>query len=216
MVFRVVSSGTGTSVEVFGFAVAAETLSTTIPSLISGQLIAAPTATPHPNVLGKKYVDNALGFGITPPDGWVSEPRDDGLLIYDPYSETYILITISYDLSSGYNSTTEFTNDYIVAASENWNNFQIQSELNLTRYSYGGSKELIGRQFSSTFSTGTGDEIENFIGTTQWFVIAGWLYDAQLIAPIHGSNTNANSALNSFRPFADPPTAVPSPTPQAG
>lgn len=196
-------SNSGVPVEGFGFAVASETLSSVVPSLASGQHVEAPTPTPHPSLIGGKYVDSNFRFEITPPPGWVIDIRDDGLVIWDEHVGTVISVTVSFK-GSQYSTTSQFRDDWILISATDWSDFQIEREQIINRMTADGKTSVAGHEFDTRFSI---DQVQ-YEGFTHWFIVSGWLYQLDLMttAEIWGLpkysdlRLEQQFALVSFRP----------------
>ncbi len=168
----------GVSVEGFGFAVASETLRSIVPSLSAGQVVAAPTPTPHPSLVDSKYVDSDFGYDITPPPGWLIETTDAGVVIWDEFAGASIIVSAIFQ-GSQYQNTSQFTNDWILVAGDGWTDFVIEKEQSIFRTSADGTASIQGHEFDTSF-TSNGVGYESF---THWFIVNGWLYQVDLITP---------------------------------
>lgn len=171
------SSG-GVSVEGFGFAVASDTLNTIVPSLSSGQLVTAPTPTPHPLLVGDKYVDEEYGYEITPPKSWSIKAQVGGVTIWDEIVGATIIVNVSFK-GSEYFSTDQFRNDWILVGAQDWSDFLIEKEQTIQRTSADGEVSVVGHEFDTSF---TYDQVR-YESFTHWFIRSGWLYHVDLITP---------------------------------
>lgn len=172
------ASNGGVAVEGFGFAVASETLQSIVPALSVGQIVTAPTATPHPSFVGNTYVDSTYEFDITPPTSWVVESRSDGVVMWDEFAGAYVIVSVSFQ-GEQYQNTTQFREDWILVAGSGWTEFEIEKEQSIFRTATDGSTSIEGLEFDTKF-TSDGTQYESF---SHWFVVDGWLYQVGLNTP---------------------------------
>jgi len=172
------ASSSGISVEGFGFAVAVETLDSVVPALAAGQVVTAPTPTPHPSLVGDKYVDVDFGYEITPPKNCLIETEVDGVTMWDEFFGATIIVRVSFK-GSQYSTTAQFTEDWTLDAGDDWTDFKIEKEQVIHRTAASGVTPVVGHEFDTSF---TFDQVQ-YEGFTHWFIRDGWLYQVDLLTP---------------------------------
>lgn len=169
----------GTSVKGFGVAISTDTLMEIVPGLIDGDVAAAPTPTPHPNVVDGVYTNPSFAWQIDIPPGWrIDDSEPSTVIIYNNRIETFVLVHRQF-VGSEYQITQDFTNTWTVGPPPGWQNFNLISEgrINRTRATTGGPIE--GKEFQYTYMQ---DRVV-YRGFTHWFVLNGWLDEALMIFP---------------------------------
>ncbi|MFQ5860267.1 MAG: S1C family serine protease [Dehalococcoidia bacterium] len=173
--FVIRSTGSGISVEGFGFAISEVTVREVLPDLAAGTFVAFPTPTPQPKAPGGIYTSPAYWYTIEVPSGWsIDAEFDDAVAIWDPGTGATIWVVVDEIDPLVYPTLDSYVAAWQPAPAEGWTDFEITYD---TRIRTGLPVEA--HEFGTSF-TDEGGFANRIID--DWYVLGSYQVSVQAIA----------------------------------
>ncbi len=190
-------TGSGITIEGFGFAISERTLTSALPSLKAGSI-----TTPQPGAAGGPYLNEKHWYSTNIPTDWRIDSSDsDAVAMWDPLSDATVWISVNEIDPDLYPTLDTYLAQWEPTPAEDWTNFQITSRRRIITNLPTDIQEFI---YTFEFQGKT------YLGKAHWYLLGKHTVKVTAIATstiwtfqLHSQIRNAlETARQSFQPFS--------------
>jgi len=168
------STGSGVSVEGFGFAVSEVTVQQELSNLKKGSVAPFPTPTPLPQAPGGVYTSDAYWYTIDVPSGWDLDASDDeAVVMWDPVTGATVWVQTEEIDPNVYPTLDSYVAKWHPAAAVGWTDFEIVNERRVR-------EDRIVQAYEWTYTYKRDGDSNT--GRSQWYVLGKYVVRVSAIA----------------------------------